>query len=486
MKSVAMVIQTVASFAIVAGGIAGYFAMGEPEVVKRPPSRGGAPVVTTVQATRHQEDLRIEVDGVVIPFRQIEIAAEVRGRVSAKSPNCRKGREVKKGELLIEIDPRDYELDVQRLEEELAQADAMIRELEVEIQTAENQKELTTQQLEIDTRQLERNLRLSSTAAASQSELDTARRTELSTKNALREIADSQHLLRQRLVRMESGKDLVRANLEKAELALARTKVFSPLDGVIVEESVEQDGYVQAGNTVIVIQDNSQFDVACKLHMRQMHWLWRSQSASHNQNPAETLPADPIEVDDAEPVAIQSAIETDRQLESKQLASAGYGFPEATARITFELDGNAYQWNGVVDRFDGAGIDAKTRMVPCRVHIDQPLTVTMATKQIPESSDAGSIDRPPTLMTGMFVKVQIFVPPPMPLIRVPQNAIQPGEIVWTVSEGTLVSRPVRRASVEDEFVVAYEDPDGLTAGDAVVVSPLATPFDGKKVKEVVQ
>ena len=75
---------------------------------------------------------------------------------------------VQQGELLIEIDPRDYQLDVQRLEEELKQAVAMIRELEIEIQNAENQKGLTEQQLEIDRRQLERNPQLSTTAAASQ------------------------------------------------------------------------------------------------------------------------------------------------------------------------------------------------------------------------------------------------------------------------------------------------------------------------------
>lgn len=479
MKSVGMLIQTLASLAIVGGGVAGYFAMGEPEVIRRPPRRAGSPVVKTIEAERHREELRIEVDGVVNPFRQVEIAAEVRGRIAKKSPNCRKGREVHKGELLIEIDSRDYLLDVQKLEEELAQADAMIRELEVEMQTAVNQKELTTQQLEIDVRQLERNLRLSSTAAASQSELDTARRAELATRNALQEITDGQKLLQQRLVRMESAKQLVRANLKKAELALERTKVHSPLDGVIVDEKVEQDGYVQAGSPVIVIQDNSQFDVVCKLHMRQMHWLWRSQVASEAS-------AAQSQVQSNE--AIDSGSESDNQTVVKpvaqQFASAGYEFPEATAQVVFDLDGVAYQWSGVVDRYDGAGIDAQTRMVPCRVHIDQPRSVTVLSGGENESSRDLSVDQAPALMTGMFVKVQIFVTPPMPLIRIPQNAIQPGEIVWTVRNGTLVSQPVLRASVEDGFVVAYEDSDGLTAGDAIVVSPLATPFDGKKVEGV--
>lgn len=483
MKSLGLIVQSVISLAIVGGSIFGYFAMGEPEVAKRPPIRIGAPVVQTIPAKRHEEDLRIEVDGVVIPFRRVEIAAEVQGRVATRSENCRKGREVRRGELLIEIDPRDYQLDVKRLEEELEQADAMIREVELEIQTAENQKDLITQQLAIDTRQLERNRRLSSTAAASQSEIDSAMRAELITRNTLREIIDSQNLLRQRLVRLESGKDLVRANLDKAALALERTKIFSPIDGVIVDESVEQDGYVQAGSTVVVVQDNSQFDVTCKLHMRQMHWLWQTQSVSNESSPNQ-LKTDTKSQTDTEPRKVSEGDTEPQQVIATALSSSGYDFPEAKAIVAFELEGREYQWNGMLDRYDGAGIDAQTRMVPCRVHIDRPMSVALVSG-VDESADpVGEVSQPPALMTGMFVKVQIFVSPPMPLVRIPQKAIQPGDIVWCVRDGALVSHDVQRAVVEGDDVIAYEEADGLVAGDQIVVSPLASPFDGMAVEEV--
>lgn len=465
MKSVGIVIQSIISIAILGGGVYGYLAMGEPEVPKRPPRRGGDPVVQTVKVEPYSDSLRVEVDGLVIPYRQIRIAAEVQGRVAKKMENCRKGRKVHKGELLLEIDDRDYEFDVKRLMEELKQAEAMIDELEVEIQTSKNQYELTSQQLEIDQRQLERNLQLSSSAAVSQSELDTARRAELSTRNALREIADSQSLLKQRLVRMESGKQLVQVNLEKAQLALQRTKVQAPLDGMIVDESVEQDGFVQAGSPVAVIQDNSQFDVACKLHMRQMHWLWQTQADEKNGG------------------SQTSSVGVN---ESLQLLSSGYDFPAAEAVVSFELDGNEYQWKGVLDRYDGGGIDEQTRMVPCRLRIDEPLDVTLVSSR----SGSGPIDevsrQPPTLMAGMFVKVTVFVKPPRRLLQIPQKAIQPGEIVWIVRDGGLVSHKLQRATAETDFVVAYEVEKSLAAGDSIVISPLATPFVGQKVTEVAQ
>jgi multidrug resistance efflux pump len=203
-----------------------------------------------------------------VPFRQIDIAAQVSGRIAYNADNCRTGRVVKLDEVLIRIDPQDYELEVTRLEEELEQADAMIRELQLEITTAENQIVLAKQQLEIDVRQLDRNMRLSTTSAVSQTELDTARRAELTTRNTMQSLQDNRNLLNQRLVRMDSGKALVAANLQKARLALERTEIRAPLEGIIVSENVEQDGYIQAGSTLITLQDSSQLDVACKLHMR--------------------------------------------------------------------------------------------------------------------------------------------------------------------------------------------------------------------------
>lgn len=449
------VTRTVISLLIVGGAAFSVYLMGTPQVPKRPPTRAGAPMVRTAIAEGHSDGIEFEVDGVVVPFRQIDIAAQVSGQIEFKAENCRTGRSVQEGELLIRIDPSDYKLEVARLQEELNQADAMHKELGLEIITAENQIELTRQQLEIDARTLERNLRLSSTNAASQTELDAARRAELGTRNTLQGLQDNRNLLSQQLLRMDIGKALVETNLQKARLALARTEIRSPLDGIIVSESVEQDGYIQAGNTMIRLQDTSQLDVTCKLHMRQMDWLWQSKPTPTGQGDEEV----------------------DAEGEVFAIADA-YDFPETPAKIVYRIGPVSYQWQGVLDRYDGAGIDNQTRMVPCRVHVDRPMDV------IVESSEDGTgmQTTPPTLMTGMFVKAQILAKPPIPLVRIPQEAIQPGNMVWTVADGKLQRKECVATSGPD-FILAYQQADGLQAGDVVVVSPLATPVDGLAVSE---
>lgn len=447
MNALSTTARTIASVSLLAGGAIGFMALGTPEVPTRPPDRGDPPVVRVVAAEPHTDGIPFEVDGVVVPFRQIEIAAQVSGRIEFKSENCRTGRAVKQGELLLRIEQSDYKLEVARLREELKQAEAMIDELNVEITTTENQIELARQQLEIDSRQVKRNEELLATRAASESELDVARRAELTTRNNLQMLQDQKSLLTQRSVRMESAAALVRANLDKAELALQRTEIFAPLDGVVISENVEQDGYVQMGSTVITLQDTSQLDVTCKLHMRQMNWLWQSSS---------------------------QVAESTQETESPRLVQA-YDFPQTPATVIYQLGGVSYQWNAVVNRYDGGGIDNQTRMIPCRVHVEDPLDVTTS------DQDADSGSNPPTLMTGMFVKVRIDAQPPIPLLRVPQEAIQPGNVVWTVIDGKLRRKEASIANSDNEFVIAYEQPDGLRGGELVVISPLATPIDGLAV-----
>ncbi|MDG2220778.1 MAG: HlyD family efflux transporter periplasmic adaptor subunit [Rubripirellula sp.] len=443
-------VRTIISLALLVGGVFGFLALGKPVVSTRPPDRGALPVVRIVAAEVHQGGIPFEVDGVVVPFREIQLAAQVSGRIEFKSDNCRTGRAVKKGDLLLRIEQSDYDLEVARLQEELNQADAMIQELNVELSTTENQIELAGQQLEIDIRQLKRSEGLLATQAASESELDTARRAELTARNSLQTLLDQKKLLAQRAVRMQSGKALVRANLDKAVLSQQRTEITAPLDGVVIMDNVEQDSYVQLGSPLLTLQDTSQLDVTCKLHMRQMNWLWQANSHANN-NP-------------------------ERDSATTGLTEA-YDFPQTPAVVTFQLGDISYHWQGVINRYDGSGIDNQTRMVPCRVHVDNPLEITVGES----ATDSAVAFNPPTLMTGMFVKILIKAQPPISLLKIPQTAIQPGNIVWTVTDGKLKRNVAKIAHSNEQWVIAYQHADGLNAEDAVVISPLATPFDGLAV-----
>jgi multidrug efflux pump subunit AcrA (membrane-fusion protein) len=87
-------------------------------------------------------------------------------------------------------------------------------------------------------------------------------------------------------------------------------------------------------------------------------------------------------------------------------------------------------------------------------------------------------------MTGMFVKVIVVAKPPIPLVRIPSPAVGPGGVVWTVKDGRLRKKLISIATTTNDQVIAYQQPGGLSAGDAIVVSPIASPVDGLEVREL--
>ena len=432
--------RTILSIVILAVSAGVFFWLGEPEVPRRPAAKPKPPAVESVAAMEHLDGIEFWVDGVVVPYRTIQLATQVNGRVAYKSEACRIGRAVKKGDLLLRIEKEDFDLEVRRLKEEVRQAEASLKELEAEIATTENQIATAVQQLDLEQRQVQRSNDLVAKRITSAAEVDDARRAELSSQNALQTLRDQKTLQQTRRSRLESAKALGEANLDRAKLALSRTDIVSPIDGVVVLENVEEDGYVQQGSPVITLQDSSQLDVAIKLHMKQMHWLWQGSG----QQPTGEL-------------------------------SDAYSFPETPATVAYDLGGNRYEWSGIVNRYDGAGIDSQTRMVPCRVNVADPLSV------VAKHEGKEAYASPPTLMTGMFVKVRVQAKPPIPLVRIPQSAVQPGNHVWINANGKLERKKVTIATSEGDEVVAYQELDGIQAGDQVILTPLATPMEGQPV-----
>jgi multidrug efflux pump subunit AcrA (membrane-fusion protein) len=128
-----------------------------------------------------------------------------------------------------------------------------------------------------------------------------------------------------------------------------------------------------------------------------------------------------------------------------------------------------------------------TRTVPIRVIVTEPTNVTF--NNIAESSGRGPTRPaavvPPTIFSGMYVKVRIPIRPVMPLVEIPRKALQPGEKVWVVQDGRLRIREATVVRSMGSSVLVRQGTEGLNPNDRVVVSPLARVQDGMAVNEVV-
>ena len=441
-------IRIAAPVAIVIGGLVGFVGLaGLKEDPSRAPEEALAPMVETIQVAPHAGGLDISVDGVVVPFREIDLSAEVSGRIAKKSQLCRPGTYVTKGTPLIEIDTRDYQLEVDRLERELSQAAISLQELEVEVTNTQSLFKLAKDQLALQRRELERQSSLATKKIVTDSDLDKSKREELSAVNAAMTLSNELLLLNTRRARLESARDLCRSQLEKAQLDLRRTRLSAPIDGVIIREMVEEDSYVQKGTSLAKIEDTSAVEVKCNLRMEDLYWLWSQGHGDNHPSPVGSPTRD-------------------------------YQIPHAPVTVHYELAGRRYEWSGVLSRFDGIGVDERTRTVPCRVLVDKPREVKIVTV-----GTGGGVVAPPALVRGMFVTVSVHAKPETVLLEIPQRAVQPGNTVWQIVDGKLQIRKIRVADAENDIVLVYAEQDGLQPGMKLVSSPLALATDGMAVRE---
>lgn len=176
----------------------------KPDAVEVAPER---PVTSVEVLTVEPESVQLTVrsQGTVLPRTESDLSAEVSGRIIEVADSFRAGGRFRKGDVLLKIDPADYEAAV-----------------------AASRAELTGAQLA-----LAQEAALAEQAAADWSALGQGEPSDL----ALRKPQ-----LAQAKARIESA----RANLKRAERDLARTELTAPFDGRVLSTSADLGQFINA------------------------------------------------------------------------------------------------------------------------------------------------------------------------------------------------------------------------------------------------
>jgi len=363
-----------------------------------------ADVMEVLSLKELDQPLELRVDGVVVPYREVAIATEVAGRIVKKSPVCEAGSYVKKGELLIEIDATDYAQEVDRLSRMREQDYEALKEVDQEISNTRKLIEIAKQDVELQEREVKR-LESMPSGFASEGELDRAKKSLLTANQSAIGFENQLTLLAARRGKLEAAERLATTQLRGAEINLERTKIYSPVDGVIVREDAELNSFVQRGSPIVTMEDVSKVEVAINLRMDQLLWVLDQREGAT----AETVSQKP-----------------------------GYSLPATPAVIEFEVAGRSdkrYRWNGTLLRYDGIGLDPRSRTVPVVVLVDKP--------QQFEGGEGARLQAssPSPLVRGMYVDVRLQIKPRTELVVIPAVAIQPGNRVWQFVQDDSLVKP---------------------------------------------
>ena len=490
-----LLLKIVTPVAIVAAGVGSLLVFGrKPEPPAPPQTSDRGALVETASVESFDGAFKLRLDGVALPIRRIKLAAEVEGRITGKSDAARGGRSVAPETPLFEIDATDYQLEVERLQAQSKQADEQLAAVDVDIANTEELLTLAVEDQALAKRSLDRTIDLSSRNAISETELDEAKRHELTSRNALQTLRNQLSTQMQQRRTQQAACNLVAVQLKQAQADLARTKIVSPINGSVVTDHVEIDDHVRPGDVLIELSDNSQMEIRCSLTVDQLFWIWLA-GGSAGPRPAVSGFEEPGGLQRADSSGLLLLPDVSSGAAPSPNISTTTATPPATASlelprlpvfVVYEFAGQLVEWDGVLSRYEGSGLDAQTRTAPCRILVPEPTKPRVRAAAGQRDTTAVT---PPRMFSGMYVDIEIPIATQVPLLKLPLEAIRPGDSVrsgrkvWVERDGKLSVVDVKLARVERDHALIHEQPIGLHPGDQVIVSPLASVTEGMALRE---
>ncbi|MEM6279698.1 MAG: efflux RND transporter periplasmic adaptor subunit, partial [Verrucomicrobiota bacterium] len=191
------------------------------------------PVVEYLTIARGEEIFEIPSQGIIQPDKRTQIASEVGGRVVEVSPQFKPGKKFSEGEILVRLDPTDYEAAVAQAASTLADAESSLA---------------------------------SEKARADQAMRDWKR---LGNPGEPSSLVARKPQLKSAHARVESA----RAALAKAQNDLERTKIRSPYDAIVATTSTELGSYLAPTSPVAEVYAVAPFEVRLPLSVDQAAFL---------------------------------------------------------------------------------------------------------------------------------------------------------------------------------------------------------------------
>ena len=313
---------------------------------KRRPSDPKSLTVETIKLEPKQFPIVIHTQGTVEPRTTTTLIPRVSGEINKVSPSFRPGGFFETGDTLLTIDPTDYSLDIKSAQATLAEASFNFKEEQAQAEQAvDNWKRL-------------------------------GRTTE-----------PSDLVLRKpQLARAQAAMDSAKAQLQKAQLNLKRTKIKAPYAGRILEQFVDIGQYVAPGNELVKIFAIDYVEIRLPITEKQRGML--KLPRPYRGEPIKT-----------------------------------YQGPEAN--IYASIGGKNHTWTGRVVRTEGS-VDRATRQVFVIVQVDNPY-------------QRHSDNRPP-LEIGQFVKADIQGKILENAYALPRSAVQGNNTIMIVDKDSRLQR----------------------------------------------
>ena len=214
----------------------------------------------------------VHVMGNIESEKRVDVTPEVRGKI-IKIP-IERGMKMKAGDLLAQIDPREYELTLERLQADLVSMQKEYekalgglrpeekKRLEAEMRAAESA--LSLAQIELD-----RIQKLADQKVKPQSDLDIAsdkvRQAEEFLKASKADLEAGMKGRSEDIEKLESDMKTLIKQVAAAELNLSKVNVVAPFDGVVTTKEIDLGSFAEEGSPIASMISSSRLKASLEI-----------------------------------------------------------------------------------------------------------------------------------------------------------------------------------------------------------------------------
>lgn len=405
-----------------------------PDPQRRPP-----PVThSTVEAKRVTPEnfaIRIPTQGTIQPRIESRLTSQVAGSITQIADNLRNGAFITAGEVLVEIDKRDYEHARARAQASLAQAEQTIIERRISMRRAETDIIVSESDVvQADLSVVEENARAEQAIQdwkrlgrdGEPSDL-VLRKPQLAAADSAKQAAEARlmqkhldlQLATTKIETATAAEAIVRAELAQRKLDLERTTIVAPFDGRIVGRNVDLGQVVTTNTELATLYAVDFAEVRLPLHSRQLGFV--------------NLPARP----DDEPVPVD---------------------------LYFMVGHREHHRRARIVRTD-AQVDTRSRQLFAIAQLPDPFARADSTKT--------------PLPIGTFVRAEIRGQTLEQVFVLPRKAVrEETQVLVATEDGKLFRRTITPLWSDQDVVVTRE---GFTAGELLCITAVGVVSDGMEV-----
>lgn len=194
-------------------------------------------LVEVISAKREKKQVRLTAMGTVVPAKEVELKAEVSGRVTYLNPKFVTGGRIKKGQVMIRLDSREYKLAVD-------QQTAQVERAEVELAMERGRSRIAKREWGLIGKQP-----------------DTS------------EEGQALALRKPQMKSAQAALEGARSGLERAKLNVKRTAVVAPFNLLVKQENVEIGQLVTPQARLAMAVGTDRFWVQVSIPMSKLAWI---------------------------------------------------------------------------------------------------------------------------------------------------------------------------------------------------------------------